>query len=245
MFPFMVCSLYKVRAALNCPPALYQRRTNGTQNAGPWAIRARRLQDRTCGASAAVAISDVSCWLVIGRGGQAASDAPRPGRGAERPVSQEGGPVEAWSGLDEDSVRPLGKPGQHPDAITTGPSVGQGRPSWLAGAWLQFAPTANRFGLGQIFSLNGVSHHTRRRVRSVHGARVSGRVCGKHMWSRRSSGGTCCCGDARPALAYQRGPALRALGRHDCAQQLKERVHPVEQSNTWDAEQPVSMIHAA
>ena len=153
--------------------------------------------------------------------------------------------MEAWSGLDEDSVRPLGKPGQHPDAITTGPSVGQGRPSWLAGAWLQFAPTANRFGLGQIFSLNGVSHHTRRRVRSVHGARVSGRVCGKHMWSRRSPGGTCCCGDARPALAYQRGPALRALGRHDCAQQLKERVHPVEQSNTGDAEQPVSMIHAA
>jgi hypothetical protein len=165
--------------------------------------------------------------------------------GAERPASQEGGTVEAWSGLDEDSVRPLGKPGQHPDAMTTGPSVGQGRPSWLAGAWLQFAPTVNRFGLGQIFSLNGVGHHTRRRVRSVHGARVSGRVCGKHMWSRRSPGGTCCCGDARPALAYQRGPALRALGRHDCAQQLKERVHPVEQSNTGDAEQPVSMIHAA
>ena len=148
---------------------------------------------------------------VTAKGGRAVQDAPRPGRGgAERPVSQEGGPVEAWSGLDEDSVRPLGKPGQHPDAITTGPSVGQGRPSWLAGAWLQFAPTVNRFGLGQIFSLNGVGHHTRRRVRSVHGARVSGRVCGKHMWSRRSPGGTCCCGDARPALAYQRGPALLA-----------------------------------
>jgi hypothetical protein len=179
------------------------------------------------------------------KGGQAARDAPRPGRGAERPVSQEGGPVEAWSGLDEDSVRPLGKPGQQPDAMTTGPSVGQGQPSWLAGAWLQFAPTVNRFGLGQTFSLNGVGHHTRRRVRSVHGARVSGRVCGKHMWSRRSPGGTCCCGDARPALAYQRGPALLALGRHDCAQQLKGRVYPVEQSNTGDVEQPVSMIHAA
>jgi hypothetical protein len=56
--------------------------------------------------------------------------------------------------------------------------------------------------------------------------------------------GTCCCGDARPALAYQRGPALLALGRHDCAQQLKGRVHPVEQSNTEDAEQPMR-IHAA
>ena len=101
------------------------------------------------------------------KGGQAASDAPRPGRGAERRTPEEVGPVEAWSGLDEDSVRPLGKPGQQPDAMTTGPSVGQGQPSWLAGAWLQFAPTANRFGLGQISSLNSVGHHMPRYFRSV------------------------------------------------------------------------------
>jgi hypothetical protein len=58
-------------------------------------------------------------------------------------------------------------------------------------------------------------------------------------------GGPAAVATPRPALAYQRGPALLALGRHDCAQQLKGRVHPVEQSNTGDAEQPVSMIHAA
>jgi hypothetical protein len=49
----------------------------------------------------------------------------------------------------------------------------------------------------------------------------------------------------RPARACVPARAGFALGRHDCAQQLKGRVHPVEQSNTEDAEQPVSMIHAA
>jgi hypothetical protein len=216
------------------------------QKPGQLALRSRQLQDRTCGASAAVAISDVSCWLVIGRGGQAASDASRPGRGGRTDHltgRRSGGSLVRSGPRFCLATRQAGA--HNLTLITTGPSVGQGQPSWLAGAWLQFAPTANRFGLGQIFLLNGVGHHTRRRVRSVHGARVSGRVCGKHMWSRRSPGGTCCCGDARPALAYQRGPALRALGRHDCAQELKERVYPVEQSNTGDAEQPVSMIHVA
>ena len=41
--------------------------------------------------------------------------APRTRRGrrrvAERPAPQEGGSVEAWSGLDQNSVWPLGKPG--------------------------------------------------------------------------------------------------------------------------------------
>jgi hypothetical protein len=115
-------------------------------------------------------------------------------------------------GLDEDSVRPLGKPGQHPDAMTTGPSVGQGQPSWLAGAWLQFAPTVNRFGLGQTFSLNGVGHHTRRRVRSVHGGRVSSRVCGKHMWSRRSPGGPAAVATPGPRLPTSAGRLYSRLG---------------------------------
>jgi hypothetical protein len=32
----------------------------------------------------------------------------------------------------------------------------------------------------------------------------------------QKSWGTCCCGDARPALAYQRGPALRAQAEKQC-----------------------------
>ena len=34
-------------------------------------------------------------------GGQVARDTPRPAEGAERPAPQEGGSVEAWSGLDQ------------------------------------------------------------------------------------------------------------------------------------------------
>jgi len=45
------------------------------------------------------------------KGGQLDRGAPRPGVGAEKPASHESGPVEAWSGLDQNSVWPLGKPG--------------------------------------------------------------------------------------------------------------------------------------
>jgi len=50
------------------------------------------LQDRTCGASAAVAISGAG-WS-ISRGGQAARGAPRPGPGAEGPPPRKAAP---WS----------------------------------------------------------------------------------------------------------------------------------------------------
>jgi hypothetical protein len=55
--------------------------------------------------------SDQRRSMLANRGGQAARDAPRPTEGAERPASQEGGPVEAWSGLDQNSVWLVGKPG--------------------------------------------------------------------------------------------------------------------------------------
>ena len=52
------------------PPLLPHGCPKRPQNRASAAIRSRWQQDRTCGASAAVATSGVPCWLVTSRGGR-------------------------------------------------------------------------------------------------------------------------------------------------------------------------------
>jgi hypothetical protein len=140
------------------------------------------------------------------KGGQAAQDAQRPGWGAGRPVSQEGGPVEAWSGLDEDSANRANILTHHRPKCTPRPS------DLVSRCVVTIRSNRKSVRVGQIFSLNGVGHHTRRRVRSVHAARVSSRVCGKHMWSRRSPGGPAAVATPGPRLHTSAGRLYSRLG---------------------------------
>jgi hypothetical protein len=70
----------------------------------------------------------------------------------------------------------------------------------VAGVVLSGQPNRKSVRAAQIFLLNRVGHHTRRRLPSVDG-RAFPAECVGSIWSRRSPWGVSCCGDVRPALA--------------------------------------------
>ena len=75
--------------------------------------------------------------------------------------------------------------------------------------------------MGQVFLLKGVGHHTRRRLRSVEAARVSSRVCGKHVEPQESLGGPAAVATPGPRLRIARAGFTRATRR--CMQRRSTR----------------------